>query len=81
MLFDEIEKATPSLTQLLLGILDKATLRLGDNTDVNFEKSLIFLTSNLGARDMMGELNPSLGFRSGTARDKAESRTNWKTSR
>ncbi len=71
VLFDEIEKATPALTQLLLGILDKATLRLGDNTDVNFEKSLIFLTSNLGARDMMGELTPSLGFRSGTTRDQA----------
>lgn len=71
VLFDEIEKAAPSLTQLLLGILDKAILKLGDNADVNFEKSLIFLTSNLGARDMMGELNPSLGFRSGTTRDQA----------
>jgi CheY-like chemotaxis protein len=69
VLFDEIEKAAPSLTQLLLGILDKAQLKLGDNADVNFEKSLIFLTSNLGARDMMGELNPSMGFRSGTTRD------------
>ena len=68
VLFDEIEKAAPSLDQLLLGILDKATLKLGDNSDVNFEKSLIFLTSNLGAREMMGELIPSLGFRSGTAR-------------
>ena len=72
VLFDEIEKAAPSLDQLLLGILDKATLRLGDNTDVNFEKSLIFLTSNLGAREMMGELNPSLGFRSGTTRDRED---------
>ena len=72
VLFDEIEKAAPSLNQLLLGVLDKATLRLSDNTDVDFEKSLIFLTSNLGARDMMGELNPSLGFRSGTTRDQAQ---------
>ena len=69
VLFDEIEKAAPGLVQLLLGILDKATLRLGDNTDVNFEKSLIFLTSNLGARDMMDEMIPTLGFRSGTTRD------------
>jgi ATP-dependent Clp protease ATP-binding subunit ClpA len=50
ILFDEIEKAAPSMNRLLLGILDKATLRLGDNTLVNFEKSLIFLTSNLGAK-------------------------------
>jgi ATP-dependent Clp protease ATP-binding subunit ClpA/CheY-like chemotaxis protein len=72
VLFDEIEKAAPSLNQLLLGILDKATLQLGDNTDVNFEKSLIFLTSNLGAREMMGELNPSMGFRSGSARERGD---------
>jgi CheY-like chemotaxis protein len=62
VLFDEIEKAAPSLTILLLGILDKATLRLGDNTTVNFEKTLIFLTSNLGAREMMREVSPEIGF-------------------
>ena len=62
VLFDEIEKASPSLTKLLLGILDKGTLRLGDNTEVNFEKSLIFFTSNLGAREMMKEINPEIGF-------------------
>src|SRR5690349_3968926 len=44
VLFDEIEKAAPALTRLLLGVLDKATLRLGDNAEVNFENSLIFLT-------------------------------------
>ena len=63
VLFDEIEKAAPTVSRLLLGVLDKATLRLGDNTEVNFEKSLIFLTSNLGAREMMKELQPELGFR------------------
>src|SRR6267154_2478432 len=64
VLFDEIEKAAPSMTRLLLGVLDKATLRLGDNTAVNFEKSLVFLTSNLGAREMMREINPEFGFQS-----------------
>src|SRR5579862_5333434 len=49
ILFDEIEKAAASMSRLLLGILDKATLRLGDNTTVSFDKSLVFLTSNLGA--------------------------------
>ena len=62
VLFDEIEKAAPSMTRLLLGVLDKATLRLGDNNTVNFEKSIIFLTSNLGARAMMKQLRPGFGF-------------------
>jgi ATP-dependent Clp protease ATP-binding subunit ClpA/CheY-like chemotaxis protein len=62
VLFDEIEKAAPALSTLLLGILDRATLTLGDNTTVNFEQSLIFLTSNLGAREMMKEMKPDLGF-------------------
>jgi ATP-dependent Clp protease ATP-binding subunit ClpB len=64
VLFDEIEKAAQSITTLLLGILDKGTLRLGDNTTVNFEKTLIFFTSNLGAREMFKEINPGLGFQS-----------------
>src|SRR5579862_6461319 len=64
VLFDEIEKAAPSMTRLLLGVLDKANLRLGDNSTVNFEKSLVFLTSNLGAREMMREINPDFGFQS-----------------
>jgi ATP-dependent Clp protease ATP-binding subunit ClpA len=62
VLFDEIEKAAPSLTRLLLGVLDKATLRLGDNNMVNFEKSMIFMTSNLGAVSMNKELHPDFGF-------------------
>ena len=64
VLFDEIEKAAPSMTRLLLGVLDKGILRLGDNSTVNFEKSLVFLTSNLGAREMMREINPDFGFQS-----------------
>lgn len=62
VLFDEIEKAAPSLTRLLLGVLDRGILRLGDNTSVNFEKTIVFLTSNLGAKEMMRELNPGFGF-------------------
>ena len=68
VLFDEIEKAAHSITKLLLGILDKGILRLGDNTSVSFEKSLIFFTSNLGAREMMKEINPSIGFHSASAK-------------
>ena len=64
VLFDEIEKAAPSMTRLLLGILDKATLRLGDNSIVNFENSLIFLTSNLGAKTISRVSKPDFGFES-----------------
>lgn len=62
VLFDEIEKAAASLGRLLLGVLDKASLKLGDNTTVNFERSLIFLTSNLGAREMMAQMRDGVGF-------------------
>jgi CheY-like chemotaxis protein/phenylpyruvate tautomerase PptA (4-oxalocrotonate tautomerase family) len=72
VLFDEIEKAAPSMTRLLLGVLDKGILRLGDNSTVNFEKSLVFLTSNLGAREMMKEINPDFGFQSVKGTDRAE---------
>ena len=62
VLFDEIEKASDALWNLLLGILDKATLTLGDNRRVDFSKSLIFMTSNLGAGEMSAMMSPGLGF-------------------
>jgi len=62
VLFDEIEKASDALWNLLLGILDKGTLTLGDNRRVDFSQSMIFLTSNLGAAEMSAMLNPRLGF-------------------
>jgi ATP-dependent Clp protease ATP-binding subunit ClpA len=64
ILFDEIEKSAPSMTRLLLGVLDKAVLRLGDNASVNFERTIIFLTSNLGAEAMRKQLRPDFGFES-----------------
>ena len=72
VLFDEIEKAAPAVTTLLLGILDRATLRQGDNTVVNFEKTLIFLTSNLGAREMAKETRPDIGFATPDTRSAVE---------
>jgi CheY-like chemotaxis protein/energy-coupling factor transporter ATP-binding protein EcfA2 len=72
VLFDEIEKAAPAVTTLLLGILDRATLRQGDNTVVNFEKTLIFLTSNLGAREMAKEARPDIGFATPDTRSASE---------
>jgi ATP-dependent Clp protease ATP-binding subunit ClpB len=62
VLFDEIEKASDALWNLLLGILDKATLTLGDNRRVNFSKALIFMTSNIGAAEMSSLVSPKLGF-------------------
>ena len=65
VLFDEIEKASDALWNLLLGILDKATLTLGDNRRVDFSRALIFMTSNLGAAEMNSILRPNLGFAAG----------------
>ncbi|MBI4853775.1 MAG: ATP-dependent Clp protease ATP-binding subunit [Acidobacteria bacterium] len=62
VLFDEIEKASDALWQLLLGILDKATLTLGDNRKVDFSKAMIFMTSNLGAKEMSELISGSIGF-------------------
>ncbi|HEV2827811.1 MAG TPA: AAA family ATPase [Pyrinomonadaceae bacterium] len=65
ILFDEIEKASDSLWQLLLGILDKATLTLGDNRRVDFSRCMVVLTSNLGAREMSELISGGIGFAPG----------------
>jgi ATP-dependent Clp protease ATP-binding subunit ClpA len=62
VLFDEIEKASDALWNLLLGILDKANLTLGDNRRVDFSRTMIFMTSNLGASEMSDISSPELGF-------------------
>jgi ATP-dependent Clp protease ATP-binding subunit ClpA len=62
LLFDEIEKASDALWQLLLGILDKATLTLGDNRKVDLSQTLIFLTSNLGGGEITELMQGGMGF-------------------
>src|SRR6201997_463813 len=62
LLFDEIEKASDSLWQLLLGILDKATLTLGDNRRVDLSQCIIIMTSNLGASEMSNLVDGGFGF-------------------
>src|SRR5713101_2451951 len=62
VLFDEIEKASDALWNLLLGVLDKGVLTLGDNRRVDFSRTMIFMTSNLGAGEMSSILRPNLGF-------------------
>src|ERR1039457_6808193 len=63
VLFDEIEKASDSLWNLLLGILDKGVLTLGDNRKVDFSRAMIFMTSNLGVQEMQAFLDPRWGFK------------------
>jgi ATP-dependent Clp protease ATP-binding subunit ClpB len=65
VLFDEIEKSSDALWQLLLGILDKATLTLGDNRRVDFSRAMIFMTSNLGSQEMSKLMKGGLGFSGG----------------
>src|SRR5258706_13341876 len=62
LLFDEIEKASDALWQLLLGILDKGVLTLGDNRKVNLSRTIIFMTSNLGASEMTRLMTGGIGF-------------------
>ena len=68
VLFDEIEKASDALWNLLLGILDKATLTLGDNRRVDFSRAIIFMTSNLGAAEMSALLRPGARLHAGSLR-------------
>src|SRR5437868_6739802 len=73
VLFDEIEKASDSLWQLLLGILDKATLTLGDNRKVDFSQAMIFMTSNLGAKEMSELITGAIGFAPARSKEMVES--------
>jgi ATP-dependent Clp protease ATP-binding subunit ClpA len=87
VLFDEIEKASDALWNLLLGILDKATLTLGDNRRVDFSQAMIFMTSNLGASQMESLLSPKLGFagmiqsQNGTAAERPDDKLSGKIAR
>jgi ATP-dependent Clp protease ATP-binding subunit ClpB len=74
VLFDEIEKASEALWNLLLGILDKATLTLGDNRKVDFSAAMVFLTSNLGAAEMSCLVSPRMGFHAASADDTGSSK-------
>jgi ATP-dependent Clp protease ATP-binding subunit ClpB len=66
VLFDEIEKASDALWNLLLGILDKGILTLGDNRKVDFSSAMIFMTGNLGSAEMNSALQPRMGFKAAT---------------
>ena len=76
VLFDEIEKASDALWNLLLGILDKGVLTLGDNRKVDFSAAMIFLTSNLGAAEMSSAGQPAVGLPSSRRRKAQAPRKN-----
>jgi ATP-dependent Clp protease ATP-binding subunit ClpB len=79
LLFDEIEKASDALWQLLLGMLDKATLTLGDNRKVDLSQTVIFLTSNLGGGEIAELMEGGMGFIQ--PKDKPESGLDLKVER
>src|SRR5438045_2702733 len=81
LLFDEIEKASDALWQLLLGILDKATLTLGDNRRVDLSACLIVLTSNLGAGEMNDLMDGGLGFAKSRKPEQIDARLDEKINR
>lgn len=62
VLFDEIEKAHPDVFNLLLQLLEDGTLTDAKGREVSFRNTIIILTSNLGADQMMKE--SELGFHS-----------------
>jgi ATP-dependent Clp protease ATP-binding subunit ClpB len=62
LLLDEIEKANDALWQLLLGMLDRATLTLGDNRRVDLSQTVIFMTSNLGSAEITELMHGRMGF-------------------
>jgi len=72
VLFDELEKASDAIWNLLLGILDKGILTLGDNRRVDFSRTMVFMTGNIGATEMASLVAPSLGFVNRPALDTGE---------
>ena len=55
VLFDEIEKAHPDVMNLLLQILDEGKINDAQGRTVNFENTVICMTSNAGSGDKTGE--------------------------
>ena len=69
VLFDEIEKAHPDVMNILLQILDDGHITDAQGMNINFENTVIIMTTNAGSNTKSG----SLGF-AGTAADKDRER-------
>ena len=63
VLFDEVEKAHPKVWNALLGLMEDGHLTLGNNKVVDFTRSIIIITTNVGAEEMSETLrHKSIGF-------------------
>jgi ATP-dependent Clp protease ATP-binding subunit ClpC len=69
VLFDELEKASPDVTNILLQILEDGKLTDATGRQVNFKNTLIIMTSNVGAK--LIEKNTRFGFVSADNADEA----------
>jgi ATP-dependent Clp protease ATP-binding subunit ClpA len=72
VLLDEIEKANSALFQLFLNVLDKGKMTLGNRTEIDFTKSIIIMTSNLGASQIQDALSKDFGFKPKAAPESAK---------
>jgi ATP-dependent Clp protease ATP-binding subunit ClpA len=71
LLFDEIEKAHPDVTNILLQLLDEARITSSNGKTVDCKNTIVIMTSNLGARD---NDNNSIGFGQSLEKTGAEDR-------
>lgn len=62
ILFDEIEKAHPDVFNIMLQILDDGILTDAQGRRVDFKNTVIIMTSNLGAKEITGNMTSKLGF-------------------
>jgi ATP-dependent Clp protease ATP-binding subunit ClpA len=69
VLLDEIEKAHPDIYNILLQVMDHATLTDNSGRKADFRNVVLILTSNAGSREMSSK---SIGFAEGTSRDERE---------
>lgn len=69
VLLDEMEKAHPSLFNLLLQVMDHGKLTDASGREADFRNAVIIMTSNVGARDIE---RTSIGFESGSVGDEGE---------
>ncbi len=65
ILFDEIEKAHPDVFNIMLQILEDGILTDAQGRTVDFKNTVIIMTSNLGAKEILGSFSSKLGFASG----------------
>ena len=65
ILFDEIEKAHPDVFNIMLQILDDGILTDAQGRKVDFKNTVIIMTSNLGAKEILGNVSSKLGFNNG----------------